>query len=339
MNQEEFSFLVTRKFSGEASEEELRQLDRLIASEKEFAARYNYMLQYWNIHENGNEADVESSLNKLLARIETPVVAIQKRRSSRYWIAAASVLVALASAAAVFFFNGDKRTGDKVDTAFVEKNNSKGTKSVLELSDGTKIWLNADSRLQYPQVFKGNTREVKLNGEAFFDVAKNAAKPFVIHLSNGTVRVLGTSFNIRAYDDENKVETSVATGKVAFIPRYQDPQKKQDTLFITPDRKLKYIYAAEELVIRPSSAIEDKAWTEGKLIFKSMSWEEIALELERNFGKTIVFDDDELKKYRLTGSFQNNSLEQILYYLAKTADFDYEIHDQDVKIFYSNNRP
>jgi hypothetical protein len=63
------------------------------------------------------------------------------------------------------------------------------------------------------------------------------------------------------------------------------------------------------------------------------------LELERNFGKQIVFEEDEIKKYRLTGSFQNNSLEQILYYLAKTADFDYEIGDNDVKIFYSNNRP
>src|SRR5690606_20265047 len=115
------------------------------------------------------------------------------------------------------------------------------------------------------------------------------------------------------YDDENKVETSVATGKVAFIPRYQDPEKKQDTLFITPDRKLKYIYAAEELVIQPSSATEDKAWIEGRLIFKSMSWEDIALELERNFGKKIIFEDEEIKKYKLTGSFQDNSLDEILY--------------------------
>lgn len=336
MNHEEFSFLVTRKFSGEASEEELRQLERMLASEKELAARYNYMQQYWNIHENGTEADVESSLNKLLAKIEVPVVDIKKRKISRYWIAAAAAVLILTGAGTVFFFHGEKIAVDKRSVALVEKNNAKGTKSVLKLSDGTKIWLNADSRLQYPAVFKDGAREVSLSGEAFFDVAKDAAKPFIIHLSNGTVNVLGTSFNVRAYDNENKVETSVATGKVAFIPRYQDPKKKQDTLFITPDRKLKYIYSAEELVIRPSSAIEDKAWTEGKLIFKSMTWEEIALELERSFGKKIIFSDDEIKKYRLTGSFQDNSLDEILYYLAKTADFDYEIRDQDVKIFYSS---
>jgi ferric-dicitrate binding protein FerR (iron transport regulator) len=336
MNQEEFSFLVTRKLSGEASDEELRQLERMIATENEYAARYNYMLQYWNVHENGNNGDVESSLNKLLARMDAPVVSITKRKSYR-WIAAASIAAILAGVTAVFFFKTNNTlTSDNI--ALVEKTNSKGTKSVLELSDGTKIWLNADSKLQYPDVFNGKTREVTLNGEAFFDVAKNAAKPFIINLSSGTVKVLGTSFNIRAYDNENRMETSVATGKVAFIPRYHNPKKKQDTLFITPDKKLKYIYAAEELVIQPSSALEDKAWTEGKLIFKSMSWEEIALELERNFGKKIVFVDEEIKQYKLTGSFQDNSLDEILYYLAKTADFTYEIRDHDVKIFYSNNK-
>ncbi len=326
---------MTRKFSGEASDEELRQLDGMIASEKELAARYNYMLQYWSIHANGSEGDIESSLNKLLTKIEVPVIGTKKRKLSGYWMAAATIAAVLVGAGVFIFFSGDK-TLNSGTVALVEKNNSKGTKSVLELGDGTKIWLNADSKLQYPSVFKGNTREVSLSGEAFFDVSKNAAKPFIIHLSNGTVNVLGTSFNIRAYDNENKVETSVATGKVAFIPRYQDTGKKQDTLFITPDRKLKYIYTAEELVISPSSAIEDKAWTEGKLIFKSMTWEDIGMELERSFGKKIVFDDDEIKKLRLTGSFQNNTLDEILYYLAKTADFDYEIRDQDVKIFYSS---
>lgn len=329
---------MTRKLSGEASEEELRQLEKAIALEKEYAARYNYMLQYWNIHESANQVDVESSLNKLLARMEAPVVTMPKRKS-RYLIAAASVVTLLTAVGVMFFFKENKTLNKPNNIALVEKNNSKGIKSILKLSDGTKIWLNADSKLQYPQAFNGNTREVKLNGEAFFDVAKNPAQPFIIHLSSGTVKVLGTSFNIRAYDDENKVETSVATGKVAFIPRYQDPEKKQDTLFITPDRKLKYIYAAEELVIQPSSATEDKAWIEGRLIFKSMSWEDIALELERNFGKKIIFEDEEIKKYKLTGSFQDNSLDEILYYLSKTADFTYEIRDQDVKIFYSNNRP
>lgn len=342
MNHEEFSLLMTRKLSGEATEEELNELEGMMRYSKELEARHNFMLQYWNNHENGNESDVESSLKKVLSRIEKPVVAIPKNSVHKIWyrVAAACGVIILAGAGVLFFFNSKPvvtKAVAKVD--IVEKSNSKGTKSVLELSDGSKIWLNADSKLKYPQVFTGNSREVYLNGEAFFDVARNPSKPFIIHLSNGTVRVLGTSFNVRAYDNENKIETSVATGKVAFIPKYQDAKKKRDTLFLTPDRKLEYVYAAEELIIRPTSGLEDKAWTEGRLIFKSMSWEQIAIELERNFGKKIIFENEAIKQYRLTGYFQNNSLEEILYYLSKTSDFGYEVGSENVRIFYlSNNR-
>ena len=337
MDQEEFSLLMSRKLSGEISEDEMAVLERLVESEKDLASRYHLLLQYWNNHKESTAADVEASLRKVLAKIETPVVTVIAAKPVRYWsrIAAAAMIIAVLTSGILFVLY--KRPADPVSksAALIEKSNSKGTKSVLQLSDGSRIWLNADSRLIYPQTFSGKTREVTLNGEAFFDVAKNAARPFIIHLSNGTVRVLGTSFNVRAYDNENKIETSVATGKVAFIPKYQDPKKKQDTLFITPDRKLKYVYSAEELILRASSANEDKAWTEGKLIFKSMKWEEIAFELERNFGKKIVFEDDRIRNYRLTGYFQNNSLEEILYYLSKTSDFSYLIRDQDVKIFFS----
>src|SRR5688572_16872196 len=162
MNQEEFLFLATRKLSGEASPEEVKELERLIASEKELAVRYNLMVQYWNVHENPYEVDVESSLNKLFTRMETPVVSVRKRRSYRYLLAAASVAIIIAGAATLFFFGGNRTTSSAGNVAMVEKNNSAGTRSVLQLSDGSKIWLNADSRLQYPETFRGNAREVHL---------------------------------------------------------------------------------------------------------------------------------------------------------------------------------
>ena len=124
------------------------------------------------------------------------------------------------------------KSGESCPGQSFQKQNAKGVKSTIELADGSKIWLNADSKVQYPALFNGSTREVYLNGEAFFDIAKNPSKPFIIHLSNGTVRVLGTSFNIKAYDNEPVVETSVATGKVAFIPKLKNNQRA-DTVFLT----------------------------------------------------------------------------------------------------------
>jgi transmembrane sensor len=215
-----------------------------------------------------------------------------------------------------------------------KKQNSKGTKSTIELADGSKVWLNADSKIQYPLAFDGKTREVYLNGEAFFEVAKDVKKPFIIHLSNGTVRVLGTSFNVRAYDNEAVVETSVATGKVAFIPRYATTKKTSDTLYILPNNKVRFELKKEVVKILNTAATDDKAWTEGKLIFKSMTLKDICTELERNFGKRTVFLDEEAERFVLTGSFQNNTLEEVLYFLtlSKSKKIFYKITGNEVWI-------
>jgi ferric-dicitrate binding protein FerR (iron transport regulator) len=177
---------------------------------------------------------------------------------------------------------------------------------------------------------------VYLNGEAFFSIAKNPERPFIIHLHKGTIKVLGTSFNVRAYDNEKIVETSVSSGRVAFIPNYENPGKKNDTVLLLPDKKLRYFLNREELTVAATSSRDDKAWTEGKLVFKSRSLEDISIELERNFGKKIVFLDDEPKNYVLTGSFQNNSLDEIMFYLSKTKSFSYKITNSELVIASTN---
>ena len=192
--------------------------------------------------------------------------------------------------------------------------------------------MNADSKIQYPRKFTGSTREVYLSGEAFFEVVKNPHKPFIIHLSNGTVRVLGTSFNIRAYDNEKIIETSVATGKVAFIPKYGQKGKRQDTVFLTADKKVRYLFTKEVAIVEPTVSKEDRAWIGGRLIFKGMSFEDIGVELERSFGKKVIFLSDSVRDFRMTGSFQNNSLEEIFFYLSRSTEFNYKITNDEVLI-------
>ncbi|HTF29435.1 MAG TPA: FecR domain-containing protein [Flavitalea sp.] len=227
--------------------------------------------------------------------------------------------------------NPGKDESTNQQLALIEKKNTKGVKSTMTLPDGTKIWLNADTKIQYPKKFSGNTREVYLSGEAFFEVAKNPGKPFIIHLANGTVKVLGTSFNIRAYDNEKFIEASVATGKVAFIPKHATG-RKQDTVFLTRDNKLRYLFTKKQAIVESTVSKEDMAWIGGKLVFKAMSFEEIGVELERSFGKKIVFLSDNARQFRLTGSFQNNSLEEILFYLSKSTEFNYKINNEEVMI-------
>ena len=344
MNNSDFFLLVSKKLSGEATESEMKKLELIIFINSEFAQQYKLLQQFWAEECNINQVFVEDGLQKVLYRLklpfETPVKYMEaetnkgKLRWLKFVLAITASIIAILI---IVFFLKPTVSSNKTATSDLskleKKQNSKGTKSIIELSDGSKVWLNADSKIQYPTLFAGNTREIYLDGEAFFEVAKNPQKPFIIHLVNGTIQVLGTSFNVRAYNNEKLVETSVATGKVAFIPKYNS-DKKQDTVFITPNNKVQYHFRDEKIAVLPTLVTEDNAWTEGKLIFKAMTLQDITTELERNFGKKAVFLDDEAKEYVLTGSFQNNTLEEIMYYLSlsKSRKIYYKITNNELRI-------
>ncbi len=337
-----FLLLLTRKLSGEASQQELEALTRMVGADPALKEEADIYTRYWEQQQQEQHANTELALKKVLGQIngdtetdysssieDTPVKRIPVWKKLTRIAAALVILLGLSIGTYKLFLQ--PKSIQPVQADLVQKQNAKGVKSTIELADGSKIWLNADSKVQYPALFTGNTREVYLNGEAFFDIAKNPSKPFIIHLSNGTVRVLGTSFNIKAYDNEPVVETSVATGKVAFIPKLKNNQKA-DTVFLTPNNKVVYRVEDEKIITTATVSSEDKGWTEGKMVFRAMLFKDIAVELERNFGKKVVFKSEEVGNFRLTGSFQNNTLAEILFYLAKTKAFTYAISDEEIAI-------
>ena len=332
MNKDRIIELMARKLSGEATPDELQELHERLSDDTEAGEKNRVLEQFWSRHDDGMHPSVEENLKKVLTSLDlagatTSQVVPMRRRRSWLW-AAAAVLMAVATAALLFRHGGSH---DPL-ASLMEKHNAKGTKSIIQLPDGSKIWLNADSKIRYPESFKGASREIYLNGEAFFDVIKSPDHPFVIHLANGTVKVLGTSFNVRAYDNEPIVETSVATGRIAFIPKYRSFHKKQDTIVVAADHKASYTFTKEELHTSATSSKEDKAWTEGKLIFRGMTMEQIAIELERNFGKKVVFVDSTPMAYVFTGAFENNTLDEIMYYLSRTKNFSYKITNTELLI-------
>ncbi|KAA2243081.1 DUF4974 domain-containing protein [Chitinophaga agrisoli] len=347
MHEDLFVTLITRKLAGEASAQELQELETLLQANPELRERAVILQKYYTESHHHVTANTEQALQRTLQRLQQPQQETSEAPASKPRTALRRSLYAVATvAAAVLAFVIITRVmkqprpaaplaaAVKTDTAsWLNRQNGKATKAIIELTDGSKIWLNADSRLTYPEVFSSAAaqREVYLEGEAFFDVATDAARPFIIHLRKGTIKVLGTSFNIRAYENE-PVQTSVTTGKVAFIPRYTDNRQQQDTILIMPDVKVSYTQSTGQLVKETTAAEDDKAWTEGRLIFKNASLESIAAELERSFGKKVAFKTDAPRHYRLTGSFQHNSLQDIMYYLARSRAFRYEITDSTLLI-------
>ena len=327
MTPQRFIELSSKKLSGSITPVEAAELDVWLQDEK-LALRFQQLKKFWDEGKAVQLPDTDAAWAHLSS--QTGYAQPLPVRRTRRWMPlsiAAAVIVAVSGWLLIRYqapAAPQVAAEPAAEKALIEKQNGKGVRSVIVLADGSKVWLNADSKLQYPKTFEGHNREVVLSGEAFFDVTRNPQKPFIIHLSAGKVQVLGTSFNIKAYPGTQKVETSVVTGKVAFIPA-AGPNKAADTVLLTPNQKAVQSLATGTVTTIPTLSREDRAWTEGRLVFKDASMREITAELERYFGKEVVVLDEAIYEYHLTGSFQNNSAEEILYYLSKTKPFTYKV--------------
>ncbi len=239
----------------------------------------------------------------------------------------------------------------EIPNEIVTKNASK-TKIILP--DGSTVWLNADSKLWYYKSFGNVQREVYLTGEAFFDVAKNAAKPFIIHTKLIDVRVLGTLFNVRSYPNDKTVETSLVRGLVQ-VTLHSRPDEKY---FLKPNEKLVVLNVPDSVnaqkniqpvlknlddnlvAIKNLTPLQqddslkiETAWTKNRLCFIDESFDEVAHQLERWYDVQFVFKNDRYKNIRLNGSFVNETLTQALDALKFSTNFHYEIKDKTVTIY------
>lgn len=184
-----------------------------------------------------------------------------------------------------------------------------GVRTKIDLPDGTMVWLNAGSTLKFPIQFVGKERDVELNGEAFFEVAKNKEKPFIVSANKARVKVLGTSFNFMSYQEDNSIEVVLKEGKVLFESEYgknKEQQVMEANSRLVADKQTGKIEVSE---VHVNKYI---AWHENKLVFDESPISELAQKLERWYGVEVVVDDEKLHNYRFTTTFENESLHQVL---------------------------
>lgn len=326
MNEDRFWILISRKLAGEASRAELTELDSLLQQNKDWQQKAEALTRYWRDRKD-KSTNIDEAWLKTYARISGTDQAKPTQKSRTIFshlIRYAAVFIFLIAAASLFYFYTNQHSSEQ---QYLVHENKKGERSQITLSDGTVVWLNVDSKITYPRKFNGSQREVELIGEAFFEVAKDSLKPFVIDFDLGKVKVLGTSFNVKAFAEDELVETSVLTGMVAFIP-----QKSAQEVILTPNQKAVYSKTAGTIQTASANSEQDIAWREGKLVFRAQSFAEIAKTLERTFNKRIIFENETIKNCRLTGTFQDNQLEEVIHLLAKTNDYEYEISEEVVTI-------
>ena len=198
-----------------------------------------------------------------------------------------------------------------------------GMVSQLALADGTKVWLNSGSELKFPVRFDGDKREVHLKGEAFFEVTKNENQPFRINANEFKVEVLGTSFNVINFDEENQSEVVLVTGKVKLTSENKDGNK--DFGFLNPGQRAVYVKGEQKVVKNEVEVDKYISWRDGTLIFRDDSMEEVAKRLSRWFNVEIVIVDPEIQSYIYKATFRDESLLQVLNLLKMSGPINYKI--------------
>lgn len=361
--------LIIKYLTGESTKAESLLINQWLnkkAENKRYFDEIEFLWKASGIFHDINEDDKKNDWNTVLAKIgktteyqlleskgQQPEIRkifedkTRKRVRNFLKIAAIFFLAFSFSWATFYFLNKKPDTGS---LAYNQIITTKGQKSQIILSDGTKVWLNSESMLKYPTAFNEMKREVFLEGEAFFEVQKKDDKiPFVVNTSEINIKVLGTSFNVMAYFDEETIETTVVTGSVCILRKNLKPSPDQKFILksnqkatllkkgsrvtlseieikkpvlvkstttiqsISPTKK-------EQILISPKVNIElHTAWKEDKLIFQSETFENIAYKLERWYDVKIHVQDKELREDRYTGKFEHKeTLNQVLEILNLT---------------------
>ena len=212
----------------------------------------------------------------------------------------------------------------------VVKQTSSGQKSTLMLPDGSRVVLNADSRITYAEDFVGTERTVELVGEAFFEVARDTAKPFVVHAGDLYTKALGTAFNVRAYADDSLTEVSLTHGKVEV-----GRPEHQPTMTLVPGEKARYRLAGQTLQKDTLWYPADIAWKEGILHFNDAGFDEVRSRLERWYGVPFIVTDEQVEPWHYSGSFTEAPLERVLERLAYVQGFSFELQEKSVLITFT----
>ena len=198
-----------------------------------------------------------------------------------------------------------------------------GSRTVVQLSDGTEVNLNYGSKIKYPRNFTGSTREIALSGEAYFDVAHNPENPFIVKTGKLNITALGTEFNIHAYPGDDIIETTLVEGKV-IIDRILPDKKSEQVGSMVPGQHISYNRNTNKIMSRMGSIDKYVAWKDGKLVFDNEPITEVAKKLGRMFNVEIEVVDD-VKYLTYTVTFYNDPLYLVLDLMTETTPITYKV--------------
>lgn len=329
MNRQELQSLIDRYLKGECSKREARIIEEFIQSYR--AKPY----EPWNESLLGNKGELKEQLFQEINREIKPDNLGEKSGKRAFlslWIKIAAS-VSLIMGAAIITFLRVPQFQNKQEIVWQIKKTEEAQRKAITLSDGTFIYLNAGSSIEYPQEFATDKRTIRLTGEAYFDVAEDPDRPFEIKTEDLLTTVLGTEFNIRSYAGEEIAEVAVASGKVSVQKIGSNKQEgSKKPMILLPKEMAVYSKSSQQTKKSNFDYMEVFAWKDRIIYFKNADIEEVLETLEQWYGVTFIRNRKINQDRDYTGNFKNKSLEVVLEGLSYVFDFEFEINEKIVVI-------
>lgn len=362
--------LIGRKMAGEASSQELTELEEILRTNPELHFSLDALSDFWQHNSSPDNTAIQNAYQLHLERMKTMGITLPGKEEETEDLSEISVsskgklitpsriiktvsfaLLALAVLWISYYPSKEpvpatSSTKQDISSQISTRN---GSKTNIVLPDGTKVWLNSGSKLTYDKQFDNLTRDVVLTGEAYFDVVHNPDKPFIIHTRAMDIKVLGTEFNVKSYPDERTTETSLIRGSIEVTLK----DKRAEKIMLKPNEKL---VITNEEILEPTlsaknkktetpiinlghikyfsldSTILETSWVENRMVFEDESFGDLAKKMERWYGVTFSFADNDVQQLRFTGNFQNETIEEALSAMQITAAFRYRVDYKKVTI-------
>lgn len=359
---------MSRRLSGEASPAEAEELQQLLAQSPGKEYLFGVLHSYFTTQpvdtsdlSSEKDPDLEKRFRRIIDAPENGRLPLRKRivrlsfgKTIGY---AASVAALLVLGWGIYRFFPRREASPPVPGSVgnEEVQARAGARTRLLLPDGTTVWLNSNSKLKYTNEFNIKNREVGLEGEAYFDVTKDMEHPFIVHASSLDIKVLGTSFAIKSYPQEETVETTLLKGMIE-VSRKSDSGAAR--IILKPNEKLVFSKRPPPAIVNPSpdpagdnhpaitgmeinsirkgvpdSEKVETSWIYNRLVFNGDNFRELANKMERWYDVHILVKDDDLNHYHFGGVFATESVEDALKELQLTANFTYKINGKEIELY------
>lgn len=325
MSKKYYIELLDRFFQGVSSEEDNEILKSWIKQPDAKDVFYEYYQQCWHLASEEMDIDIQNEIfSNILDKIDENNRIVSQTKKKRLPIyshlvryTAIAACITLFVGVGAYFWGKDQTIKQNAPVTMSVMN---GQKADITLADGTNVHINSGSKITYDNTYNKDNRTLILEGEAFFEVAPNKSKPFIVKANGINVEALGTSFNVKAYNGSNTISVVLIEGKV----KVGDNNKDQ---ILNPNERLEYNIIAKSFAkseLHPNTDL--LLWRSKELSFYGESLEEICETLTRMYNWEFIFKSEEAKHYTFNGVIKNNSLENVLSFIGQATAIKYEIN-------------